>query len=775
MFHLELCNLATTLFRGFLADRKSNLGGCMSQSLQRLLLISLMLLMALLLNAAERIYDIQIEGNQNVDKSLILSAASVAVGDFINPDQVAKTIKNLNNLSVFEDISIDKEPFKDGVTLIIKVREYPIVHSVTFSGNKQVKTSRIDEITTIRKGSYWSPFLKNATIAKLRDEYNKKGYYLADISTETTPLEQNRVAVTFKLKEGSKVAIKRIVFHGNNDIEDKTLLGKMKTKPANLLRQGKFEQDKFDKDMDDLVAYYNKKGYIDARIVSTEVKQIDDRWQEVNITIEEGQKFLFGSLKVKGNTRFTEDTILSKFSFKAGDLFDMDKFNRQLSSVSSLYYEEGYIYARFDHELEKSGNKVNIILSITENTRAKVREIKIVGNKKTKEKVIRRQLEIAPGDYFQQSKVIRSQQNIYNLGFFEPPAAPDYEPINRNGDIDLTLNLQDKTSGTANGGVGYNSQDNFVGQFSLSMNNLFGNYWQTSVKWEFGGSTQNFEWEFTNPYLFDTDILTGYSIYHTQKEWTNSHYEISTQGASVRIGKPITLINKTNLVAAYAFYSKKYRITDRDEIDEDAQQNLIELDSLGWRNTSSGSFTISRDTRDNVFFPTAGSQFTFYTEVAGGPFQGDFSYFKQIAQVSWFTQLYNKLVLRSKWRLGYVHAYGSSDEVPPDEKFFPGGTGLDGIRGYGDRSVGPVNGGDREIIYSSELAYPFGGDSIVGLLFFDAGNSYDKLRDFNFLDLKKGAGLGIRIRSPFGLIGFDYARNFEENSWEPHFQFGTTF
>ncbi|HPS39513.1 MAG TPA: BamA/TamA family outer membrane protein, partial [Candidatus Cloacimonadota bacterium] len=164
-----------------------------------------------------------------------------------------------------------------------------------------------------------------------------------------------------------------------------------------------------------------------------------------------------------------------------------------------------------------------------------------------------------------------------------------------------------------------------------------------------------------------------------------------------------------------------------------------------------------------------------YSELAGGLLGGDFDYFKQIAQVNWYTETWKKITLRTKWRFCYVAPYGKSEDAPPDEKFYLGGTGADGIRGYADRSIAPTGGGTRAIIFSTELGYPIGGDQIIGVLFFDAGNCYNTLREFNFLDLKKGVGAGVRIRSPFGLIGFDYAYNPEDRTWEPHLQFGTTF
>ena len=329
----------------------------------------------------------------------------------------------------------------------------------------------------------------------------------------------------------------------------------------------------------------------------------------------------------------------------------------------------------------------------------------------------------------------------------------------------------------ANGGVGYNSQDKFVGQLSVSQNNLFGNNWSSNLSWEFGKNTQNFEFGFTNPNLYDTDMLLGTNIYYTERDWSSFYYKIYTRGASLRLGQYLPWVDRTRLVAGYSLYSKKYRITDMDKVlgDPLANATLIELDSLSWRYTSALSGTLSRDTRDNVFFPTRGTQITMFSEVAGGPLGGDFDYFKQIFQVNWYAEAWEKLTLRNKWRFGYVAAYGRSNDAPPDEKFYLGGTGVDGIRGYPDRSIGPAGGGTRAIIFSTEMGYPIAGDQIIAVAFFDAGNSYNKLRDFNFLELRKGAGAGVRIRSPFGLIGFDYAYNLDEGGWEPHLQFGTTF
>ena len=742
-----------------------------------LLCIALLISIASLSAYGETIYAIKVEGNKSTSAELVTSAIGIKVGDPLDPEMVASAIKTLYKMGVYKDIQVHSEAYRTGVNLIIQVEENPVLSNIEFLGMKAVKKDKVDELISLRVGSFWSEFQKNSLSQKLGKEYRGKGFYNVRITIFENVDESNRVRVKVEVEEGKRVAIKSIVFEGNQEIDSATLQKRMKTKAASLLRSGRFEQEKFETDLVNLATYYKQNGYVDVKIGPWELLPLNEKELQLKIIVSEGAKYILGGIYVEGNESFDTSTILAQFTQKKGESFDEAKFEKQLGKVYSMYFDEGYIYTQIKHDKSRKGNELEINLQINEGTRAKIRQIHIAGNRRTKEKVIRRQLDIAPGDYYRQSQVIRSQQNIYNLGFFEPEIGLDYQPINNNGDIDLYLDVVDKSSGVANGGVGYNSQDKFVGQLSVSQNNLFGNNWSSSLSWEFGGSTQNFEFGFTNPNFYDTDMLLSTNLYYTQKDWSSFYYKIFTRGASLRVGQYLPWIDRTRIVGGYSLYSKKYRITNMNRILADplANATLIELDSLSWRYTSSLNATVSRDSRDNVFFPTRGSQVTLFSEIAGGLLGGDFDYFKQIMQVNWYAEAWEKITFRNKWRFGYVTPYGRNKDAPPDEKFYLGGTGVDGIRGYPDRSVGPPGGGTRSIIFSAEVGYPIAGDQVIALGFFDAGNSFNKMREFNFLELKKGIGAGVRIRSPFGLIGFDYAYNINDGGWEPHLQFGTTF
>jgi len=749
--------------------------------MRKSLLLGLFFLIILLINcvlsAQEIILEIKAEGNYHISTEMIKSVVTFEVGDFLNPGDISESIKNLYQLGVFNNIEIEADALSSGLLIKIIIEEFPVIDKVEIKGNKKVKDSKIKEVIALKTGAYLSPFLLKETSGQIAQEYKKKSYNFADVEYEEIPSDNHTVDVVINVNEGQKIAIKEINIHGNKEMPSAKLVKKMKTRAASLLRSGKFEEDKFEEDLLKVIEYYKKKGYVDSRIISSETSVKDNKHMIIDIYLFEGIQYHFGNVSVQGNTKFNSESITGKFKFKDNEIFNMEKFNTHMNEVSSLYYEEGYIYAQFNQDLQKKGNIIDIVLSVEEGIRAKVREIVINGNRKTKEKIIRRKLAIAPGDYFRQSRIIQTQRNIYNMGYFEPDMKLDFPTINNNGDIDVRIDVVDKTSGTANAGIGYNKYDKFVGTLSLSHNNLLGNAWSSSLNWEFGGSTQNMELEFNNPYIFDSNTLFGFNIYHTKKEWSSFDYEVYTNGASVRLGVPLDFLDYSRIVGEYSFFAKKYNITDNEET---ASSGFLALDKLSWQYNSSFSLSFSRDSRDNVFFPSSGSQFMLFSEVAGGPLGGDFDYYKQIAQISWYTKTFWKLVLKTKWRFGYVTAFGDTKDVPPDETFTLGGTGPDGIRGYADRTIVPEDseegyGGNREIIFSAEYGLPLVGDDIIAMLFFDAGDCYNKLEYFNFWTMKKGGGTGIRIRSPLGIIGFDYAYNFDTDKWEPHFQFGTSF
>jgi outer membrane protein insertion porin family len=719
------------------------------------------------------ILDVQVSGNNRIDRDLILATCGLRIGDTFSIENVSNAIRTLYQLNVFDDVNISAEEINNGLRIFINVVEQPVVTRINYEGVRNISNSRLEELSIIRVGTAWSEIVQAENTRRLINEYRSKGYNLARINYRVRPVADG-VDIRVTVDEGRKIVVRRINIFGNREIETRRILSKMKTKPRGLFRSGTFDNDKYQEDLRAIIDFYQEQGFIDARVLKIEESLQEDRFLTLNIYVEEGMQYRFGSIDVRGNQHFDRSAILSRFTMIEDEIFNMESFNRQLSSVASMYYEEGFIYFQSDPQIRKDENIVNISIVIEENTRAKIHKIHILGNSRTKEKVIRRQITVAPGDYFRQSRVIRSQQNVYNLGFFEPDMGLDYSPINENGDVDLFITVTDRASGSANGGIGYNSRDSLVGQFSIAHNNLWGNHWQTSIRWEYSSrSNQNIEFEFTNPYLFDTDLLFGFNLYHTRRDWIDSNFRVLQNGGGIILGYPIKALDFSRVRVGYSLYTKEYEIrNDSRPVSPIVQEHI----DRGQQTTSKLQLTLSRDSRDNIFFPTSGSRITLYGEIAGGVLGGDFDFYKQTVDVSWFTPIIWSTVLRTRWRVGYIDSYGSNPNgVPLDERFYLGGTGLEGIRGYGDRSIHPGEGGLRSILFSTELGFPITSDQLIGLFFLDTGDCYYNFTDFNFKDFNTGAGAGIRIRTPFGLIGFDMAWNFEFSRWEPHFQFGTTF
>lgn len=723
------------------------------------------------------ITDIEITGNVNVTDQLIQSASGLTLGQIYSPEKITQAIKDLFKLGVFNNVQVEKVDSDKGVKIILMVSEWPILQDYSIIGNEKIKLTTLKEQIQLVPGDYWSGQRELDVKNKILNLYNEKRYHLAEVSFYQENLPKNNIKLTIMINEQDRVVVREIDFTGNKNISDKKLRGVMKTKKTGFLRAGAFNTEVFNEDIVRIVDYYKSKGYIDAAVIDWNAEYAENGQLYLTLNIYEGDQYRIGDINIEGNILFSDEILLSNLPFIENDIFDQSDFNKKVYTVRSMYYEEGYIYATISPKIIPEGDKVNIKIFVQENSRAKVRQIYIKGNKKTKEKVIRRQLAIVPGDYFKQSLLIQSQRNIYNLGFFTPNIGIDYLPINDEGDLDIVVQLEDKESGTANMGVNYDEEDKLTGFLSFSHNNLFGNAWALQLTWEFNARKQQYDISFTNPYFLDTNILLGTDVYHRRKDWNNYNYRVTESGGGFRIGTKIPWINYSRVTTGYSVTQKQYNILDANNTVSSVLQDLVDKGKIF---TSSTFLTLERDDRDNVFRPSEGSLVRSYTEFAGGPLGGSENYIKEIFQTSWYLKLFWKFSLGMRWRLGYVKGFGETKEVPPDELFYPGGTGPDGIRGYSDNSVVPedADGGKAEFITSSEVTFPIVGDQIVGVLFFDAGNSYNYLSEFNAQKLKKGAGAGLRIMSPMGLLGFDYAYGMDrksDNKWQFHFQFGSTF
>lgn len=722
------------------------------------------------------ITEISVKGNDNASYELIKATSELELGDIYLPENVSQAIRNIYKLGLFENINIKKSQSEKGINLTIEVVEHPILQKINVIGNKKIKLNDINSEINLEEGNFWRGQKKLDTKNKIIALYYEKGYNLVTVLFEEEQLKSNRINLKIIIEEGQKVSINEINFVGNFAISDKKLRSEMKTKENSLFRSGEFKPEIFEEDLTRIEKYFHKQGFIDATVLSWNSEHDDEGNLLIKIEVYEGLQHTISSIAVEGNSRFSDEEILDNLDIKIGQILDQERLNENLIIIQSMYSNDGYSYAAVYPELQRDDEEVDIIVKVSEGPRAKVRKIFIKGNTTTKEKIIRRNLAIVPGDYFKQSLLRQTHRNIYNLGYFEQNIGFDYNQINDNGDVDIIFTVEEKSSGSANAGVSFDQTNKLVGVLSFSHNNLFGNAWRISAQWEFSGIKQNYSISFTDPYVFDRNTLLGFDVYHTKENWSDWNYIVRRSGGGIRIGTRIPWIDHSKIIFGHSLIQKKYDYIDAEAATISGVEDLI---NKGSQLTSSFSFTLKRDGRNNIFRPTEGSLISSYTEIAGGPFGGEENYWKEIFQTNWYLPLFGELGLGLKWRIAYAKAFGETESVPLDERFYPGGIGVEGIRGYDDRSIVPSSeGANAEMICSSEISIPISGDQIIGVLFFDAGNSYKYLSDININELKKGSGLGVRIMTPMGLLGFDYAYGFDndaDNKWKFHFQFGSMF
>jgi len=742
---------------------------------------------------------VRVEGTTSADPGLILANSGLVVGKEITGDDIQRAIKRIWSLKLFRNVELLLErEVANGGFFLIKVEEYPRIESIEIDGNRKIKDDDALELLDLYRGQVMRPARLQAAKKRLIAEYHDKGYLLAEVDIETLDTEEEmRKSVVFNVKEGRKVRIAKIEFTGNDAFSDKRLRKQMKeTKQRgwwimSWFRPGEFESVEYDIDRDNVLTFYRNNGYRDAEIVGDSIGYSDDlKRLSIYLEINEGTQYYFGEVSFEGNSIFTNDEMLMRLAFKPGDVYSEEKLDLTVSErLGNLYYDRGYIYSNITPTLiPVSEDTLKVSFRVFEGNQFTVRKVHILGNTKTKEKVIRREMVLFPGETFDVSLLRRSVRELTILNYFGN-VVPDVQPVN-DKEVDLYIDVEEKPTDQANVSAGYSERDGVIGAVGFSMPNFFGNGQRVSLDWNFGNIYRSFSLSFTEPWMFDTPTLGGISFYDLRRGGTYYGYDEHVTGGSIRIGRRFRWPDD------YTRGDWIYRV-DRSFYDDFSDAFLASnprgLNEGAPRWGSSFTMALSRDSRDNPEFPTRGSVFSLSNELAGTVFGGDDRYLKQRLSGEWYTPLYGKLVLYSKTMFGLLHELGDTEDVPYIDYFFMGGSGIsfgESMRGYEEGEVGPQSGGfpvggQSMFKQTMEIRLPVIPNPTVFLLAFgEAGNTWATRGQTNLNDLRRSAGVGVRLYMPFiGLIGLDYGYGFDyvgadgrrSGQWVPHFQFGRTF
>ena len=712
---------------------------------------------------------IEVKGNKSISTNTIISKIKTKIGSPYQETVANDDLKRLYLLGYFSDIKIDTEVYQGGWKVIITVTERPIIEKITFVGIMRLTTVKEDKLKETLK-SKETQYLDYPNLAEdiktIKKLYEKIGYsqaevnYKVDINKDT-----GRARIEFDVVEGRRVKIKDIRIEGNKSFSAKRILRLMKTKRAWLFNAGVLKDEVFSEDIERIKSFYHREGFADV-IVDYEVKSLPRKpfLLYVTIKIQEGKKYLVGNVTIHGNEQILTKDILERVKVCVpGAVFSEEALSQDVVNIQGLYFDRGYISAEVGKttSLNSYTGRIDILYNIIENEIAYVDKIKVRGNVKTRDIVIRRELRIRPGDKFDGEKLKRSKERLQNLGFFEE-VKYDTEDTPVANKKDLVVEVKESKTGAFSFGGGYSSVEEFVGFLEIEQKNFdwknfpyfTGDGQDLRLRAAFGTVSNSLDLSFTEPWLFDYPISFGFDAYkrsHTREEDIGYGYDEEIMGGDLRLGREISEYLRLDMM----YRNESIKITD---ITANASPDLKKEE--GKNTISSMQFALTYDTRDNVFDPTRGNILIGSIECAGGPLGGDKDFWKFFGRASHYIPLFRGSVIELRARAGLAHPYGDSDSVPIYERYFAGGAYT--IRGYHERKVGPFDpvtkdplGGEAMLVGNLEYLYPVF-DFMKLVAFYDVGNVWSKLSDVGKSGLKSGVGFGVRIKTPIGPIMLDY-------------------
>jgi outer membrane protein insertion porin family len=769
-----------------------------------------------------------VRGNNRVPTSKILGDVGVSKGDTLNFRVLQRAIRNLYATGQFNDVqmSCTIDPTSHHSTVVFSVTERPVLGGFSVTGTKVLSEGTVRGKIDLAAGKPLDPAQVARAVQRIDSVYEAKGYFLARIEPETTSTN-GTVHVTFKIDEGRRLAVSGVDIVGDKKVKEGDIVGAMKTKPEGFWwwRKGEFDEDKFAADIGDRIPkVYQKDGFIDFQVVNDTM--IVDRTTGkalVRVAVNEGKQYHVGTFEVVGNRHFSTEDIQRFFPFQAHEksitervkgifgggsdeqnLFNQAEWDDATNHLRTAYANEGYIQAEVRPVVERvtgadSVPTVNLRWEINEGTPAIINRIEIAGNDYTNEACIRDALVIAPGDVFSQARLIRSYENIQNLGFFESPMpTPDMRRANDKGDVDVVFHVKEKHTGSVNFGASVGQGTGVGGFIGLQQPNLFGACKQASLQWQFGHYINDFQLSYTDPAIRLSRVSGTITAYDTRSRYIIQELgQSQSVGGSLQFGFPVHNTYFTRLFVSYGAEAAKFNGGIGFQNDSTLSRDYNFRSTLG--------FTLTTDTRSGMPFASAGSMRTINAQFNGGPLGGTYSFQRYTTELRNYNTLAQfgggslgsqpmQLVLGLTARAGAL--FGDAGPFFFSQKFAMGGTQYgEQLRGYEEFSVTPtgiVPGTNQNATTGSFGSAFFSATAELGVrfnqmlyadLFYDAGNVYAKPRDFDPTRLFRGAGIGVAIVTPLGPLGLDWAYGFDrvnesgqkDPKWQLHFKLGQLF
>ncbi|MDP3312029.1 outer membrane protein assembly factor BamA [Lutibacter sp.] len=787
-----------------------------------------------------------VKGLQKFEEQTVIVFTGLIVGQEIKlpGDKLTSAIKKLYETKQFSNVEVYVGKI-DGNTVYLEfdVEELPQLNNVTISGVKNNKAKELQKDAELKKGTMVTDNLIVTSKNYFKKKYQEKGFLNSKVTLNTKKDTSgvNIVNMLVHIDKGEKVKIKNITFSGNKEIPQKKLRKTLKkTKKAMIGRfwkSSKYIEADFKEDLENLIVSYSEKGYRDARVLDHSYSLNSDNTLNLDIKVDEGKKYFFGNISFLGNSKYTDLQLQSLLRIEKGDTYNGKILKERVlgdgkpdsEDITTLYQDNGYLFSRIlPVETKIVNDSIDVEIRIYEDQPTRIRKVTVNGNDRTNDHVVYREITTKPGYLYSKSDIIRTIREIGQLGFFDAEAiSPDINPNYQDKTVDIDYTVAEKGSSQIElqGGYGGGS---FIGTLGLSFNNFsIRNIWnkkayrplpmgdgQTlSLRLQKSRYYTTSSFSFTEPWLGGKKPQSlSFSIYNSKQ----FRYDYFTN----RVDKD----QRLNIVGASIGLGKRLRWPDNYfTLSQGISYQLYDLKEYGMRignltlsdgnlNNLSYSITLGRSSAGpNPIFPKSGNEFSIgakftlpyslfnekdYTNIELADKYKWLEYYKASFKGKWYTNIVADLVLMSNAEFGFLGNYNSKLGDSPFERFFVGGDGmasyqLDGretvaLRGYENSRLSSIDGGTVYNKFQMELRYPITlkpSASIYVLGFLEAGNSYDGFNNFNPFQLKRSAGLGLRIFMPaFGLLGIDFAHGFDalpgttvKSGWQTHFIIGQQF
>ncbi|MCX5849102.1 MAG: outer membrane protein assembly factor BamA [Deltaproteobacteria bacterium] len=699
----------------------------------------------------QKIVRIEIKGNRTIESSAIIAQIRSKEGNNFSEANIAADIKTIFRMGFFMDVTAEAAASPEGKVVTFIVQEKGLISEIRIDGNKALSKDDIREALTIKTRQSLNQEKIKADVEKIKALYDNKGYYNAEIKDKVERDGEKDFRVILDIKENDKLYIKSIIFEGNEAYSSKELKKMMSTSEHGIFSfitdSGLLKRDQLKQDIGKITAYYFNNGFINAQIGEPEMT-IDKKGIYVKIKIKEGKRFKVDKVEISGDLLEKPRTELSQsLKVKKGDNYNREAIMKDIDFLTQTCNDEGYANAEINPKIDTRENEqlVNVDFQITKGEQVHINHINIAGNTITRDKVIRRQLDVVEGDLYSSSKLRSSYGNLNKLRYFEEvdfqtEKGPDKSKM------DVNIRVKEKSTGMFMVGAGYSAADQAVVMAQIIQQNFMGYGQILSLKASLGSTTNNYDLSFTEPWLFDLPLWCKADIWKYKKEYDS--YTLDSSGAGLTFGYPLW-----EKIMGYI----GYKLTSDDIQDVLSTAPPIIIAQEGKSITSAVTLSLIRDTTNDYIFPSKGTKAIIAATHAGGPLQGDTNYTQYSASLYGYVPLPLDVVFGVKGRIGYIQGHDGV-EIPVFNRYVLGG--INSLRGF--RYVGPTNpgtsdviGGNTMLVFNVEMVFPFIKESGMKIVaFYDAGNSWN---DGYYLDdLRQSVGAGIRWYSPIGPLRLEY-------------------